>query len=253
MRLAYLSTETGWNLIGKVLISNLREGLLVKRGKLRTSLLQTSLRSQMESMSGDNCFLIDLGTPTGTIKGRLTHDSTILLCRIPSIPSPNPTKCQLVTGKGKRIMHVSLSNSTLSNCFPNHPRRRVNRGQFHNRNFDTLLFKQRAACKYQVNGILHETWSKFKSTIEETKDRLKKADLLPKLVAKQIVYEAGNVLGLKRPTHKKGKYESPEIVKAKAEISTIKKTRDLIRILYLDECQSLQSQRYGNPSSNSLR
>ena len=48
---------------------------------------------------------------------------------------------------------------------------------------------------------------------------------------------------MKRPTHKKGKYESFEVTKAKAEISTIIKARNLIRALYLNEHQSAQHKR----------
>ena len=57
------------------------------------------------------------------------------------------------------------------------------------------------------------------------------ADSFSILLAKQIVLEAGSVLGMKRATHKKGKYESLDVTKAKAEISTITKARDLIRAL----------------------
>ena len=47
-----------------------------------------------------------------------------------------------------------------------------------------------------------------------------------------------SVVGTTRPTHRKGKFRSKDITKATAEITTLQKARDLIRTLFLDECNS---------------
>ena len=49
---------------------------------------------------------------------------------------------------------------------------------------------------------------------------------------------------MKKPTHKKGKFESVEINKGKAEISTIRKARDLIRAIAWNEFRSPQELSY---------
>jgi hypothetical protein len=49
---------------------------------------------------------------------------------------------------------------------------------------------------------------------------------------------------MKKPTHKKGKFESVEIIKGKAEISTIRKARDLIRAIAWNEFRSPQELSY---------
>lgn len=49
----------------------------------------------------------------------------------------------------------------------------------------------------------------------------------------------GSITGMKRSTHKKGKFQSVQLAKSKAELTTISKARDLIRKLYLDEFQSV--------------
>jgi len=71
-------------------------------------------------------------------------------------------------------------------------------------------------------------------------DKVQSADNFSKHIAKLTVEIVGSILGMKRPTHKKGQYENLETKKAKAEISTISKARDLIRQLYFDEFKSTQ-------------
>ena len=69
--------------------------------------------------------------------------------------------------------------------------------------------------------------------MQHTSDKKTYADLFSRRTAETIVRVVGSVIGLKRPTHRKGKFETVEITRAKAEVTTISKARDLIRRLYL--------------------
>lgn len=147
MKPDYLSIGKELISIGRAIISNRRANLMSqRRRKLRTSLSQTFLRNQTDWMYGDICFLIELVTLIEMTKGLLFHVLITSLCRISSIPSPNPINCQLVIGKGTKTMHVLSSISTLSSRFLSHPRRLLNHGQFYNQNFDiSLLNRERLA------------------------------------------------------------------------------------------------------------
>ena len=74
--------------------------------------------------------------------------------------------------------------------------------------------------------------------MQTTPDKSALADRFSRKVAETIVQVVGSVTGMKRSTHRKGKYENLEISKAKAEVTTISKARDLIRRLYLREVAS---------------
>jgi len=64
------------------------------------------------------------------------------------------------------------------------------------------------------------------------------ADSCSRKIAKIIVETVGSITGMTRGTHRKGKFQSHQISRATAEISTISKARDLIRELSLEEYRS---------------
>ena len=103
-----------------------------------------------------------------------------------------------------------------------------------------LTSAQRLACKLEANQVLQRTQEDFELALQSTDQKLACADFFSKLVASQVVKAVGSIVGMKRPTHRKGKYQSLDVTKAKAEITTIAKARDLIRKLYLDEVRSDQ-------------
>jgi len=67
---------------------------------------------------------------------------------------------------------------------------------------------------------------------------LDEADRLSKTVARILVDTTSAVVGSKLPTHEKRKYQSHDLIKAQAEITTISKARDLIRTLSREEFRS---------------
>ncbi len=66
------------------------------------------------------------------------------------------------------------------------------------------------------------------------------ADRLSVLTAETLILTVGQIAGMKKATHRKGRFESLDINKAKAEISTINKARDLIRSLAWEEFKTRQ-------------
>jgi hypothetical protein len=94
--------------------------------------------------------------------------------------------------------------------------------------------EQAAACKKEANLRLKDLQVKFRKALEVT-DKLECANSFSEALASEIVSLVGSIVGMKRATHKKGKYQTTEITKARAEITTISKARDLIRSLYFDE------------------
>jgi exonuclease III len=93
-------------------------------------------------------------------------------------------------------------------------------------------------CKRELNVHLQRILLDLQEDLQTSQARLACADAYSKLLAQHLVDITGSILGMKLGTHKKGKYESLDISKTKAQISTIRNARDLIRTLYLDEVKS---------------
>ena len=100
--------------------------------------------------------------------------------------------------------------------------------------------RQKERCVNLTNEALQELLADFNQGLQHTSDKKTYADLFSRRTAETIVRTVGSVIGLKRPTHRKGKFETVEITRAKAEVTTISKARDLIRRLYLGEVVSEQ-------------
>ena len=69
------------------------------------------------------------------------------------------------------------------------------------------------------------------------------ADRFSKIIARILVNSTGAVVGNKLPTHEKRKYQSLDLIKARAEINTINKARDLIHTLHEGEFNSTEERR----------
>jgi hypothetical protein len=91
---------------------------------------------------------------------------------------------------------------------------------------------------YDVNRALFPLLQLIKDKGDVNLDE---ADNLSVDLAKILVEVTCATVGSKLPTHEKGKYQSSDMVRAQAEITTISKARDLIRTLYMDEVRSRRS------------
>jgi len=95
----------------------------------------------------------------------------------------------------------------------------------------SLSNEQRKQCKDAVNSELSPLLALVRSSILS----LEEVDDLSKKLAQKLVQATSEVVGSKRPTHEKGKFQSVDLVKCQAEINTINKARDLIRTLAMNE------------------
>jgi hypothetical protein len=110
-------------------------------------------------------------------------------------------------------------------------------------NLQKITDAQASICKEQAEVVFGNLLLKFEESILCSDDKLDCANSFSKVLAHEMVTIVGSVVGMKRATHGKGKYQSNEIIKARAEITTIAKARDLIRSLYLEEFRSEESRK----------
>jgi len=105
-----------------------------------------------------------------------------------------------------------------------------------------LTAETQALCKNKIDQELSPLIPRLLFDLKTGTKKTQVADTWSKRVARIIVEATGSITGLKRSTHKKGKFETPIITKANAQISTISKARDLIRCLSLKEFQPHREQ-----------
>jgi len=106
-----------------------------------------------------------------------------------------------------------------------------------------LSDEQRQLCREQVNANLFAVYEKFLSGGMDQKNILEDANSLSIATAETLIHTVGAIAGMKKGTHKKGPFESLEFSKAKAEISTIQKARDLVRSLFWKEFKNEQERK----------
>jgi hypothetical protein len=94
---------------------------------------------------------------------------------------------------------------------------------------------QKVACKDAVNKALLPILTQIRQCRSIS---LTDADELSKTVAGILVDSTGAIVGRKLPTHEKRRYQSLDLTRAQAEITTISKARDLVRTLTQKEYRS---------------
>ena len=99
-------------------------------------------------------------------------------------------------------------------------------------------------CKELLESNLNIMSEEVSTLSHQCSFSVERADNLSVTLAEILVQTIGSVSGMKRGTHKKGRFESLEFNKVRAEIGTIKKARDLIRSLFLDEVLSSLDRRH---------
>jgi hypothetical protein len=103
--------------------------------------------------------------------------------------------------------------------------------------------QQLVESKEQTNLELTVIMEKMNEALRSSTNKLKTADEFSIEIARSIVEIVGSIVGFKKSTHRKGRYESLEVVKSKAEIKTIMEARDLIRTLYFNEYETIESKK----------
>src|ERR1044071_3289742 len=98
-------------------------------------------------------------------------------------------------------------------------------------------------CKSKVNEALTLMLPQLLLEIKTAHNKIEAAERWSKRIARTIVQTTGSITGLKRPTHKKGKFETDILKKTTAQVSTLSKARDLIRSLSQTEFRSEQEKR----------
>ena len=102
-------------------------------------------------------------------------------------------------------------------------------------NLHGLFAKKTLECQEATAAPLIRLRQEFLLALPKAPNKLACADYYSKESAKSIIETVGIITGSKRATHRKGKFETSDIVRSQAEISTITKARDLIRTLWLNE------------------
>ena len=101
-----------------------------------------------------------------------------------------------------------------------------------------ITAQQAQECKEGAKDIFTPLLADFLSDIKIAPDKCLCADMYSQHAVRLALDLIESIVGRKSPTHKKGKFQSQEITRAKAEITTLQKARDLIRTLLLQETSS---------------
>jgi exonuclease III len=100
-----------------------------------------------------------------------------------------------------------------------------------------LTIDQRSSCKERAEESFKALEAEFKLALQQ-QTSLTLIDKFSQLVVQKAKDIVESVVGATRPTYRKGKFRSEDVVRATAEITTLQKARDLIRALFLKEYSS---------------
>ena len=100
--------------------------------------------------------------------------------------------------------------------------------------------KTKTQCLLATNEPLEQLLLELKDALNQSPQKLEVANRFSVQTADLIVRLVGSITGLRRASHRKGQFQNSGITKARAEISTITKARDLIRALRLQEFRTPQ-------------